>query len=151
VVAASRASPGPVPPEALTAVVDAARAIGCPVVVDLSRSGDGDTHAVAADADLAVLVVPARLRAATAARLLIEAPDSPWAGARLVARQVPGGLSRGEVTDVVGRPVLAELGHDRSAVPRGERGQPPLIAARSPLGVVARRILGDLRTAATVP
>jgi secretion/DNA translocation related CpaE-like protein len=143
VVAASRSSPGLVPAAALTAVVDASRAVGCPVVVDLPRTA-GEDASVAGDADLAVLVVPSRLRAATAARLQVEAPDSPWAGAQLVVRQVPGGLSREEVADVVGRPVLAVLAHDRSAVPRGERGEPPLISARSPLGAVARRILGGL-------
>jgi hypothetical protein len=125
-------------------VVDASRAAGCPVVVDVPRSAGADASSIAADADLAVLVVPARLRAATAARLQMEAPDSPWAGAQLVVRQIPGGLSRQEVADVVGRPVLAELAHDRSAVPRGERGEPPLVSARSPLGAVARRILGGL-------
>ena len=146
VVAASRSSPGPLSADALTAVVEASRAVGCPAVVDLPRNPDREAAAVAADADLAVLVVPARLRAATAARLLVEAPDSPWTEAEVVVRQVPGGLSRGEVADVVGRPVLAELVHDRSAVPRGEQGEPPLISARSPLGVVARRILGGVRT-----
>jgi secretion/DNA translocation related CpaE-like protein len=148
VVAASRSSPEPVPAGALAAVVDAARAVGRPVVVDLPRRAGDDPLPVVADADLAVLLVPARLRAATAARLLVEAPDSPWAGAVLVVRHVPGGLARDEVADVVGLPVLAELAHDRSAVPRGERGEPPLVSARSPLGAVARRILGALRAPA---
>jgi hypothetical protein len=58
---------------------------------------------------------------------------------------VPGGLSAVEVADVVGRPVLAELGHDRSAGPRGERGEPPAVASRSPLGMLARRILAEAR------
>jgi secretion/DNA translocation related CpaE-like protein len=143
VLAASRASPVPVPEEALTAVVDAVRAIGRPVVVDLPRPappGNG-SPSVLADADLAVLVVPARLRSATAARLLVDDPGTPWSAAQLVVRPVPGGLSPGEVADVVGRPVLAELPHDRSAVPRGERGEPPAVSPRSPLGAVARRIL----------
>ncbi len=147
VVAASRTSPDRLPSDALTAVVDAARAAGCPVVVDLARSAEEHAPAVLADADLAALVVPARLRAATAARLQVEAPDSPWAAAQLVVRQVPGGLSRGEVGDVVGRPVVAELPHDRSAVPRGERGEPQLVSARSPYGAVARRVLGAVRAA----
>jgi hypothetical protein len=54
------------------------------------------------------------------------------------------------VADVVGRPVLAEVGHDRSAVPRGERGEPPMGSARSPLGGLARRILADLGSAPAV-
>lgn len=144
VVAASRSSPGPLSAAAMSAVVDGSRAVGCPVVLDLARTAGVEASAVAADADAAVLVVPAQLRGATAARLQVEAPDSAWADARLIVRQVPGGLSRQEVADVVGRPVLAELTHDRSAVPRGERGEPPLISARSPLGSVARRILGGL-------
>jgi secretion/DNA translocation related CpaE-like protein len=147
VLAASRTSPGPVPDEALTAVVEAARAIGRAVVVDLARpAGKGSSaEAVLADADLAVLVVPARLRAATAARLLVETPGSPWSAAQLVVRQVAGGLSREEVADVVGRPVLGDLPHDRSAVPRGERGEPPSVSPRTPLGGIAARILAAVR------
>ena len=143
-LAAGREAPGRVPDEALVAVVEAARSVGCCVVVDLSRAGPADGSAVLADADLAVLVVPARLRAATAARLLVDAPGSSWAAAQLVVARVPGGLSCDEVAAVVGRPVLAELAHDRSAVPRGERGEPPDLAPRSPLGAVARQILTTL-------
>jgi secretion/DNA translocation related CpaE-like protein len=143
VLAASRATPVAVPDEALAAVVEAAREVGRTVVVDLPRSG-GSAPTVLAEADLAVLVVPARLRSATAARLLVEDPRSGWAGAALVQRQVAGGLSRSELGDVVGRPVLAELPHDRSAVPRGERGEPPMISGRSPLGSLARHVLAAL-------
>jgi hypothetical protein len=142
-LSASRDDPVPVPDEALTAVVDAARGAGRPVVVDLPRSG-APAQTVVADADLAVLVVPARLRAATAARLLINCPGSAWAGARVVLRHVVGGLSRDDVAEVVGRPVLAELPHDRSVVPRTERGEPPATGARSALGAAARRILAAL-------
>ena len=148
VLAASRTTPGPVPDAALTAVVEAARAVGRSVVVDLPRPlGTGPpADAVLADADVAALVVPARLRAATAARLLVEAPGSPWSAAELVVRRVPGGLSLGEVADVVGRPVLGDLPHDRSAVPRGERGEPPSVSPRSPLGGVAARILAAVHS-----
>jgi hypothetical protein len=147
VLASSREAPEPVPEEAMAAVVEAARSVGCPVVVDLARAGPPDA-ATSLDADLAVFVVPGRLRAATAARLLVDAPGSPWSAAQLVVGRVPGGLQRAEVADVVGRPVLAELPHDRSLVPRGERGEPPSVAARSPLGGVARRILTEVRAVA---
>jgi secretion/DNA translocation related CpaE-like protein len=152
VLAASRGTPCDVPEEAFSAVVEAARSAGGPAVVDLPRADPaapgfpGGT--VLADADLAVLVVPARVRAATAARLLVEAPGSGWSTAQLVVRPVGGGLSTDDVAEVVGRPVLAELPHDRAAVPRSERGEPPLVSARSPLGRVARRVLAEL---ATVP
>jgi secretion/DNA translocation related CpaE-like protein len=147
VLAASRSAPADVPEEALTAVVEAARAGGWPVVVDLPRTaGPEVTAAVLAEADLAALVVPARLRAASAARLLVE-PPAPWSAAQLVVRSVPGGLSADEVADVVGRPVLGELGADRSALPRGEQGRPPQVGARSPLGALSRRLLAELGTA----
>ncbi|RBY83481.1 septum site-determining protein Ssd [Blastococcus sp. TF02A-30] len=148
VVSASRTDGPPVPEEAVRAVVAAARDDGCPVVVDLPRPGTdgicGTTHAVLAEADLALLVVPARLRAATAARLMVAAERSPWADAQLVLRRVPGGLLADEVADAVGRPVLAELAHDRSAVARGERGEPPGVTPRAPLGAVARVVLDRL-------
>lgn len=146
VLAASRAEPVPIPDEALLAVVDAARAAGRPVVVDLPRPGGPGAPgtAVLTDADLALLVVPARLRAATSARLLVDAPGSPWSVAQLVVRPFPGGLSGDDVADVVGRPVLAEVPFDRSAGARGERGQPPAVSARAPLGGLARRVLAGL-------
>jgi secretion/DNA translocation related CpaE-like protein len=151
VLAASRRTPVAVPPEALLAVLDAVRGDGRPVVVDLPRwepAGEGSAvPTVLAEADLAVLVVPARLRAATAARLLVETPGSPWSSAQLVVRSVGGGLSPADVAEVVGRPVLVEVGHDRSAVPRGERGEPPMGSARSPLGRLARRVLAELAAA----
>jgi secretion/DNA translocation related CpaE-like protein len=148
VLSAARSDAPPVPEEAFCAVLAAARDDGGPVVVDLPRPGtDGisrATHAVLAEADLALLVVPARLRAATSARVLVQAEGSPWAGTQLVLRQVPGGLGADEVADAVGRPVLAELAHDRSAVARGERGEPPSVAPRAPFGAVARLVLDRL-------
>jgi hypothetical protein len=98
---------------------------------------------VLAEADLAALVVPARLRAACAARLLV-APAEAWSGAHLVLRRVPGGLSPVEVEEVVGRSVLAELPHDRSAVPRAERGRLPAVSRRSVWGGLAARLLAEL-------
>jgi secretion/DNA translocation related CpaE-like protein len=145
VLAHSRDDPGPVPDEALLAVVEGARSAGCPVVIDVSGGAPTDAAAVLAEADLAVLVVPGRLRAATAARLQVAGAGSPWAAAHLVVGRVPGGLPRADVADLLGRPVLAELAPDRSAVPRAERGQPPDVGARSPLGGVARRILAAVR------
>jgi secretion/DNA translocation related CpaE-like protein len=139
VLAASRSEPQPVPDEALAAVVE----------VDLAPPGphgpDSGAELLLAEADLALLLVPARLRAASAARALVG-PDRPgaWAAAHLVTRPVPGGLARHEIADVVGRPVLAELGTDRSAVGRGERGEPPVITPRSPFGTVTRAVLAEL-------
>jgi secretion/DNA translocation related CpaE-like protein len=143
VLAASRDAPQEVPAEALLAVSVGARDSGCGVVVDLPvRSAAAEP--VLPEADLAVLLVPARLRAAAAARALVGGDRSPWGSALLVSRPVPGGLTRHDVADVVGRPVFAELAADRSAVARSERGEPPSVAARSPFGLLTRQLLGRL-------
>jgi secretion/DNA translocation related CpaE-like protein len=134
-----------IPEEALVAVVTAARDAGHPVVVDLAR-GAVSGEVVLAEADLASLVVPARLRAACAARLLVDT-EAAWSAAQLVVRRVPGGLTAVEVEEVVGRPVLAELPHDRAAVPRGERGLLPPVTRRSVWGGLVGRLLGELRAA----
>jgi hypothetical protein len=81
------------------------------------------------------------------ARLLLSGPPggpAPWSAARVVVRPVPGGLSVQDVAAVAGRPVAGELGHDRGALPRGERGEPPAVGPRSLLGALARRLLGGV-------
>jgi secretion/DNA translocation related CpaE-like protein len=146
VLAASRETPAEVPGEALMAVVQSVREAGLPVVVDLPRTGSSGT-AVLDEADLLALVVPARLRAACAARALVAGPGgavSAWAGAQLVLRRVPGGLTREDVVRVVGRPVVAEVPHDRGSVGRAERGEPPAVSGRSPWGRATRQLLGLL-------
>ncbi len=158
VLAASRSAPAWPPPEAVAAVVEAGRSAGWPVVVDLPRgpgpAGTAFVEAVLADADLAVLVVPARVRAACAARALVDGDPSgspsPWRAAHSVVRRIPGGLAAAEVAGVVGLPVLAELAHDRSAVPRAERGEPPPIGPRTPTGAAARAVLDALPVPAGV-
>jgi secretion/DNA translocation related CpaE-like protein len=147
VLAGSRDSPCAVPDEALVAVVEAGRAAGRPVVVDLPRDKAGTD--LLEEADLVAMVVPARLRAACAARLLVGSDgDGPgrWSRAQIVVRRLPGGLTADDVADLVGREVLAELPHDRWAVSRGERGEPPGIAPKSAWGSVCRRLLEVLDT-----
>jgi secretion/DNA translocation related CpaE-like protein len=143
VLAASRDDPQEIPAAALVAVATGARETGCGVVVDLPARAPA-AEAVLAEADLAVLLVPARLRAVAAARNLLDRERGGWATALVVSRPVPAGLTRAEVADVVGRPVFAELTADRSAVARSERGEPPSVAARTPFGVLSRQLLARL-------
>lgn len=148
VLAPSRGAPAPVPAPALAAVVAAARAGGHPVVVDLPvRADPAVVEPTLAEADLVVLVVPDRVRALAAAGALLA--DPVWSRAVLVARTAPGGVGAAEVGEVLGRPVVAELVHDRSALPRGERGEPPQTGLRTPLGQVVRRLLPRLQRAVT--
>ena len=138
VLAASRGTPAPMPDEALLAVVEAARSAGRPVVVDLPRRRRRRACAGRTGARRR------RSRGARRPGAAARRHRGPAAGRRtrlaVVRRRSSscgrsrGGLSRDDVAEVVGRPVLAELPHDRSAVPRGERGEPPAVSARSPLG-----------------
>lgn len=149
VLAPAREALDEVPAEALVAVLSAARTEGHPVVVDLPhRVAPTLAERVLADADLVVLVVPGRVRALAAARAQLA--DPAWARAVLVARTSPGGVGAGEVGVALGRSVAAELVHDRAALARGERGEPPQTGARTPLGQVTRRLLPRLTTARTV-
>ncbi|WP_243469650.1 septum site-determining protein Ssd [Klenkia marina] len=143
VLASSREVAAPVPPEALLAVVEAARAAGHPVVVDVPRGGGPvEVEPLLVEADLAVLLVPGRVRALAAAGALLT--GSVWGRAAVVARTAPGGVGAEEVATALGRPVVAELAHDRSALARGERGEPPQVGARTPLGQVTRKLLPRL-------
>jgi hypothetical protein len=58
-------------------------------------------------------------------------------------------LDADDVIEIVGRPVVAELPHDRGVTVRGERGKPPVVGARSPFGGAARRVLACLQPSAT--
>jgi hypothetical protein len=121
--------------------------------VDLPRCAQGTD--VLAEADLAVLLVPARLRAACAARLLVAPGPSgappPWSAAHLVVRRQPGGLAASDVAGLVERPVLAEVGHDAAATGRAERGLLPPTGPRSVWGAAARRVLAELSVDGVVP
>lgn len=142
VLSADRGTPVAIPAEAVVAATDAARNDGRPVVVDLPRAG-GPVESVLAEADMAVLLVPDRLRAVSAARSLTGA-SGPWSSAALVTRPVTGGLSSREVSDLVGRPVVAVLPQDRAASARSERGEPPALSARAPFGAAARQVLATV-------
>ena len=128
------AAPGPVPDEALTAVVEAARSVGLPGRGRPAPAGAGrGAAAVLADADLAVLVVPGaaagghRGAAARGRARARRGRRRSWSSGRCPAA-CPGTRSP---TSSAGR-CSAELPHDRSAVPRGERGEPPAVSPRSP-------------------
>ena len=102
-------------------------------------------EAVLAEADLAVLVVPARVRAAAAAPVA-RGRRRPRPGRRRssVVRRVPGGLvPRRWPTSSAGRcsPSWRTTG-GRS--PRGERGEPPPSPRDAARGAARRAVLGAL-------
>ncbi|HEX4724999.1 MAG TPA: septum site-determining protein Ssd [Pseudonocardiaceae bacterium] len=145
VVSCDRDGPGP-EPGAMAAVIEAGRRAGSTVVCDLPRH-PSDAAAAALDrVDMAVLVVPADLRACAAARRVAAAVRHHGVRLHTVVRgPAPGGLPAAEVARVVGAPLLtavrAEPWLDRT-LERGTLHPRP----RGPLATAATAILDALPT-----
>lgn len=120
-----------VPPEAVRAVLAAARRRGGTVVVDLPRRVDEGTAEVLAQVDLGLLVVPAELRAIAAARRVASAAAMVLGDLRVAVRApYAPGLDDREVARLLGLPLAGEVPTEFLA-PDG--GTPPGAAARGPL------------------
>jgi secretion/DNA translocation related CpaE-like protein len=120
-----------VPPEAVRAVLAAARRRGGTVVVDLPRRVDEGTAEVLAQVDLGLLVVPAELRAIAAARRVASAAAMVLRDLRVAVRApYAPGLDDREVARLLGLPLAGEVPTELLS-PDG--GTPPGAAARGPL------------------
>ncbi len=129
-----------VAPEAMRAVLAAARRRGGVVVVDLPRRVDEGTAEALAQVDLGLLVVPAQLRAIAAAARVAPAAGMVLRDLRLVVRASPPGRGTGHLTaDDVARllelPLAGELPEEPGLSAAQETGVPP---ARDPKGPLAR-------------
>jgi secretion/DNA translocation related CpaE-like protein len=93
----------------VSAVIDAAAAVA-PTVLDLPRTGSSARQAALDRCDLVVLVTPAEVRAATAAAMI--APGLDERRTALVVRGGSRALPAGQLSELLGLPVLAELPYD---------------------------------------
>ncbi|HEY3606834.1 MAG TPA: septum site-determining protein Ssd [Pseudonocardiaceae bacterium] len=146
VVSCDRDGPGPAP-DAMAAVIEAGRRAGDTVVCDLPRHRCDVADAALDRADLAVLVVPAEVRACVAARRVADVIHER--GVRLCALvrgPAPGGLPAAEVARAVGAPLLAAVRAEPSLARALERGslRP---RARGPLATAAKAVLNALPAA----
>ncbi|WP_020669703.1 septum site-determining protein Ssd [Amycolatopsis nigrescens] len=146
-ISCDRTGDGPTGP-AVAAVVDAGRRAGNVVVCDLPRQLGAAASAVAERADLVVLVVPAEVRAAVAAKCVLDRLAQRTGKVRLVVRgPAPGGLMPDQVASSVGLPLLTSMAPER-AVPRmlerGEFSPRP----RGALDTAAGSVLAALRAEA---
>lgn len=128
-------------PQAVTQVLEAGRRGGGTVVCDLPRHFDQTTNTVLDTADLAVLVVPAEVRACTsAARIAARTKERGAPLAMVVRGPAPTGLSVRDVEAAVRHPALTamrpfsglEAALDTGGLPNRPRG---------PLARAARRVL----------
>lgn len=133
-------------PEGLRAVLDAGRRAGAVVVCDLPSGLDAVAETALSEAELAVLVVPAEVRAsAAAARLVAEVRERAGCSPRLVVRgPAPGGLRTGDVTEVVGAPVLAAMRPQPGLPLAADRGGLLSALRRGPLARAAGEVLDQL-------
>ncbi|RZS41261.1 secretion/DNA translocation related CpaE-like protein [Herbihabitans rhizosphaerae] len=143
VLSCDRDGPGP-SPEAVAVVVDAGRRAGETVVCDLPRESSASADAALERADLAVLVVPAEVRACAAARRVadrVRAHGVP--GVVVVRGPAPGGLRPEEVAQATGLELLTSMRPDPGLDRALESGR---LRPRGPLSSAARTALEQLDT-----
>ena len=147
VLSCDRDGPGP-DGAAVRAVCGAGRRAGETVVCDLPRHPCDGSEAALGVADLAVLVVPAEVRACAAAAAVVERVARHGAVLRLVVRgPAPGGLTPADVSRALGLPLLAAMRPQPGLAGALDRGQPPG-RVRGPLAVAARQVLAVLHEGA---
>lgn len=121
-----------IPPPAVRAVLAAARRRGGTVVVDLPRRLDDEVAEVLTQLDLAVLVVPAELRAVAAAGRVAATVGMVVRDLRVAVRgPYAPGLDDREVARLLGLPLAGEVPAE-PGLTRPDR-KPPGSAARGPL------------------
>ncbi|MFT4200099.1 MAG: hypothetical protein QM634_05155, partial [Gordonia sp. (in: high G+C Gram-positive bacteria)] len=144
VLAAGGGGDRPVRAEAVVAAVDAGRAGGDAVIVDVPRTDPALRDELVLRADLVAVVSEGRLSAIAAARATREALAVDRAPVELVLRgPAPGGLPVDEMAWAVGLPLLAGYRSDPSLPARME-SRPLRPGGRSPLAQIGRRLCGRL-------
>jgi secretion/DNA translocation related CpaE-like protein len=132
-------------PEAMAAVLTAGRAARDLVIVDLPRQLDPAAAVALQGADEGLLVVPAEVRATTAAAKVAAAATAHCAQLRLVVRgPSPGRLSADEISRSLGLPVAGTLRPEVGLPAMLEGGLPPTASGRGPLAVLCRRLVDEL-------
>lgn len=145
VLSFDRGDPGPVPVDAVRAVLTAGRRAHELVVVDLPRAVDDCGRAVLVAATTVLLVVPNEVRAAAAASRVAAPLGLLCRDLRVVARgPSPSGLGGEQVASALGLPLLGELKAEPGLDLALECGEPPGRRGRGPLATVCGRLLDEL-------
>ncbi|WP_406726256.1 septum site-determining protein Ssd [Streptomyces sp. GD-15H] len=123
-----------VPPQAVRAVLAAARRGGGTVVVDLPRRVDSGVAEALAQLDLGLLVVPAELRAVAAAGRVASAVGMVLRDLRVAVRgPYAPGLDDREVARLLGLPLAGDVPVEPALQHPSGSGQPPAASGRGPL------------------
>ncbi|MGW5901854.1 septum site-determining protein Ssd [Streptomyces althioticus] len=128
-----------VPPRSVRAVLAAARRGGGAVVVDLPRRVDEGVAEVLAQLDLALLVVPAELRAVAAAGCVASAVGMVMRDLRVAVRgPYAPGLDDHEVARLLGLPLVGDVPVEPALQRPYGTGRPPGVTGRGPLSRFCR-------------
>jgi secretion/DNA translocation related CpaE-like protein len=133
------------PPAAMAAVLAAGRQARDLVVIDVPRRLGDAARVALQTADLGLLVVPAEIRAATAAAKVARAAAEDCADLRLVVRgPAPGRLTAEVIGRSMGLPVVGTLRPESGLSAIVEGGVAPAATGRGPLAALCRRLINDL-------
>jgi secretion/DNA translocation related CpaE-like protein len=133
------------PLDAMSAAIDAGRRGRQLIVVDLPRWLDEAATLALSAADLALLVVPAELRAcAAAAKVAAMVSEHTNALALVVRGPAPGNLTTNEISTALSLPTVGTLRPEPGLARALERGKAPAGRGRGPLAVLCKRILDEL-------
>jgi secretion/DNA translocation related CpaE-like protein len=133
------------PPAAMSAVLAAGRNARDLVVVDVPRYLDEAAAVALQTADEGLLVVPAEVRAATAAAKVAAVAGEHCAQLRLVVRgPAPGRLTADEISSSLRLPVAGTLRPELGLPAMLEGGLPPTASGRGPLAVLCRQLVDEL-------
>lgn len=131
-----------VPAAAVSTVLAAARRSSDLVVIDLPRHLDVAAEEAVAACGVVVVVVPTEVRAVAAASRVAARYIGPARDVVVATRDTgSAGLTLREVASALGLPALVHIGADERLCARLDRGEPPAIDHRSPLGVACAEIL----------
>ncbi|MCX4771624.1 CpaE-like family protein [Streptomyces sp. NBC_01260] len=123
-----------IPPQAMQAVLAAARRLGGVVVVDLPRRVDEAVAEALAQLDLGLVVVPGELRAVAAAKRVASMAGMVLDDLRVVARgPYASGLDEQWVARAMGLPLAGELPLEQGLLAEQDMGEPPGGSVRGPL------------------
>jgi len=131
-------------PEAVNAVLEAARRAADLVVVDLPRYIDDGVRPLVSAADVILLVVPCEVRAAAAAARVAARASAGCGDIRLVTRgPAPAKLQPADVAAALGLPLAGAMRAQPRLTEALERGAPPG-SGRGPLAALCADLLDDL-------
>jgi secretion/DNA translocation related CpaE-like protein len=132
-------------PEVMESVLQAARRAGELVVIDSPRRFDGVSQSALGSSDVALVVVPAEVRAVAAAARVIASVQRLVTDVRLVVRgPAPGGLDAADVAAALALPLAGSLKAEPDLAAALERGEAPAGRGVGPLAEFCSRWLRDL-------